>query len=136
MCLADTNSPSGKKFEVENFQLLAMIVSKKFLSVEMFLEWQWAFTSCSNNLLSCCNSTLKQRHNTTTLLQRLYKLATTTSMLRTHLLLQEQPLPKLPLSICSSLLLSQNLFCFIPYHHNLIIIHSIVSNYFIILGII
>ena len=34
-----------KNFEVENFQLLTMIFSGNFLSVEIFLEWKWAFTS-------------------------------------------------------------------------------------------
>ena len=29
-------------FEVENFQLLTMIFSESFLSVEIFLEWKWA----------------------------------------------------------------------------------------------
>jgi hypothetical protein len=41
--LADTNFPSEKHFEVENFQLLTMIFSENFLSVEIFLEWKWAF---------------------------------------------------------------------------------------------
>ena len=31
-----------KNFEVENFQLLTMIFSENFLSVEIFLEWKWA----------------------------------------------------------------------------------------------
>ena len=31
-CLADTNFPSEKHFEVENFQLLTMIFSENFLS--------------------------------------------------------------------------------------------------------
>ena len=42
MSLADTNFPSEKNFEVENFQLLTMIFSENFLSVEIFLEWKWA----------------------------------------------------------------------------------------------
>jgi hypothetical protein len=42
MWLADTNFPSEKNFEVENFQLLTMIFSENFLSVEIFLEWKWA----------------------------------------------------------------------------------------------
>jgi hypothetical protein len=33
----------GKNFEVENFQLLTMIFSEDFLSVEIFLEWKQAF---------------------------------------------------------------------------------------------
>jgi hypothetical protein len=37
--LVDTNFPSEKNFEVENFQLLTMIFSENFLSVEIFLEW-------------------------------------------------------------------------------------------------
>ena len=41
MSLADTNFPSEKNFEVENFQLLT-IFSENFLSVEIFLEWKWA----------------------------------------------------------------------------------------------
>ena len=42
MWLADTNFPSEKNlFEVENFQLLTMIFSGNFLSVEIFLEWKW-----------------------------------------------------------------------------------------------
>ena len=44
MWLADTNFPSEKNFEVENFQLLTMIFSENFLSMEIFLEWKWAFT--------------------------------------------------------------------------------------------
>jgi hypothetical protein len=40
--LADTNFPSEKNFEVENFQLLTMMFSENFLSVEIFLEWKWA----------------------------------------------------------------------------------------------
>ena len=42
MWLADTNFPVGKNFEVENFQLLTMIFSENFSSVEIFLEWKWA----------------------------------------------------------------------------------------------
>jgi hypothetical protein len=42
--LADTDFPSEKKFEVENFQLLTMIFSENVLSVENFLEWKWALT--------------------------------------------------------------------------------------------
>jgi hypothetical protein len=42
MWLADTNFPSEKNFEVENFQLLTMIFSENFLSVEIFLERKWA----------------------------------------------------------------------------------------------
>jgi hypothetical protein len=42
MCLAATNFPSEKNFEVESFQLLTMIFSENFLSVEIFLEWKWA----------------------------------------------------------------------------------------------
>jgi hypothetical protein len=38
MWLADTNFPSEKNFEVENFQLLIMIFSENFLSVEIFLD--------------------------------------------------------------------------------------------------
>ena len=34
--------PKEKNFEVENFQLLTMIFSEHFLSVENFLEWKWA----------------------------------------------------------------------------------------------
>ena len=41
MGLADTNFPPEKNFEVENFQLLTMIFSENFLSVEIFLEWKW-----------------------------------------------------------------------------------------------
>ena len=43
MWLADTNFPSEKNFEVENFQLLTMIFSENFLSMEIFLEWKRAF---------------------------------------------------------------------------------------------
>ena len=39
--LADTNFPSEENFEVENFQLLTMIFSQNFLSVEIFLAWKW-----------------------------------------------------------------------------------------------
>ena len=47
MWLTDTNFSLGKNFEVENFevenfQLLTMIFSENFLSVENFLEWKWA----------------------------------------------------------------------------------------------
>jgi hypothetical protein len=42
MWLADTNFPSENNFEVENFQLLTMIFSENFLSVEILLEWKWA----------------------------------------------------------------------------------------------
>jgi hypothetical protein len=42
MWLTDTNFPSEKYFEVENFQLLTMTFSEHFLSVEIFLEWKWA----------------------------------------------------------------------------------------------
>jgi hypothetical protein len=42
--LADTNLSSEKNFEVENFQLLTMIFSENVVSVEIFLEWKWAFT--------------------------------------------------------------------------------------------
>jgi hypothetical protein len=42
MGLADTNFPPEKNFEVENFQLLRMIFSEHFLSVEIFLECKWA----------------------------------------------------------------------------------------------
>jgi hypothetical protein len=38
MWLADTNFPWEKNFEVENFQLLTMIFSENFLSVEIFLD--------------------------------------------------------------------------------------------------
>ena len=38
MLLADANFPSGKNFEIENFQLLTMIFSEDFVSVENFLE--------------------------------------------------------------------------------------------------
>jgi hypothetical protein len=38
MWLADTNFPWEKNFEVENFQLLTMIFSEHFLSVEIFLD--------------------------------------------------------------------------------------------------
>jgi hypothetical protein len=41
--LAETNLTSEKNLEVENFQLLTMIFSENFLSVEIFLEWKWAF---------------------------------------------------------------------------------------------
>ena len=44
MWLADTNFPSEENFEVENFQLLTMIFSENFLSVEIFLEWKWTFS--------------------------------------------------------------------------------------------
>jgi hypothetical protein len=41
MCLAaETN------FEVENFQLLTMIFSGNFLSVEIFLDRKWASPKC------------------------------------------------------------------------------------------
>jgi hypothetical protein len=41
--LADTTDfPSEKNFEVENFQLLTMIFSQHFLSVEIFLALKWA----------------------------------------------------------------------------------------------
>jgi hypothetical protein len=40
--LACTNFRSEKNFEVENFQLLTMIFSENFLSVEIFLERKWA----------------------------------------------------------------------------------------------
>jgi hypothetical protein len=36
----NTNFPSGKNFEVENFQLLTMLFSENVLSVEIFLEWK------------------------------------------------------------------------------------------------
>jgi hypothetical protein len=45
MRLADTNFPSEKNFEVENFRLLTMIFSENFLSVENFLERKWALTN-------------------------------------------------------------------------------------------
>ena len=38
MWLADTNFPSEKNFEVENFQLLTMIFSENSLSLEIFPE--------------------------------------------------------------------------------------------------
>ena len=38
MLLADTNFPSEKNFEVENFQLLTMIFSENFLSVEIVVD--------------------------------------------------------------------------------------------------
>jgi hypothetical protein len=44
MWLADTNFPSEKNWEVENFQLLTMIFSENFLSLETFLERKWALT--------------------------------------------------------------------------------------------
>jgi hypothetical protein len=40
---AEKKFPSEKNFEVENFQLLTMIFSQNFLSVEIFIEWKWAF---------------------------------------------------------------------------------------------
>jgi hypothetical protein len=42
--LADTNFPSEKNFEVENFQLLTIFL-ENFLSVEIFLEWKWVLFS-------------------------------------------------------------------------------------------
>jgi hypothetical protein len=39
MWLADTNYPWEKNFEIENFQLLTMIFSENFLSVEMGLNY-------------------------------------------------------------------------------------------------
>jgi hypothetical protein len=42
--LADTDFPSEKNFEVENFELLTMIFAVNILSVEMFLECKWALT--------------------------------------------------------------------------------------------
>ena len=35
--------PSENNYEVENFQLLTVMFSENFLSVEIFLEWKWAF---------------------------------------------------------------------------------------------
>jgi hypothetical protein len=49
--LVDTNFPSEKNFEVENFQLLTMIFSENFLSVEIFLEWKWAFRQTIKKIL-------------------------------------------------------------------------------------
>jgi hypothetical protein len=46
--LADKKFPSEKYFEVVKFQLLTMIFSENFLSVEIFLEWKWAFTDTVN----------------------------------------------------------------------------------------
>ena len=51
MWLADTNFPSEKNFEDENFQLLTMIFSENFLSVEIFLEWKWALKDIGNKKL-------------------------------------------------------------------------------------
>jgi hypothetical protein len=45
MWLADTNFPWETKFDVENFQLLTMIFSENFLSVEIFLKCKWDLTS-------------------------------------------------------------------------------------------
>jgi hypothetical protein len=44
MWLANTDFPSEKNFEVENFELLTMIFAENILSVEMFLECKWALT--------------------------------------------------------------------------------------------
>jgi hypothetical protein len=41
----DTNFLSEKNFEVENVQLLTMIFSGNFLSMEIFLEWKWDLTT-------------------------------------------------------------------------------------------
>jgi hypothetical protein len=57
MWLADTNFPSEKTFEVENFQHLTMISSENFLSVEIFLEWKWAFIQ---GVLKICHSYMYQ----------------------------------------------------------------------------
>ena len=38
MIVADTNFPSEKNFEVENFQLLPMTFRENFLSVEISLS--------------------------------------------------------------------------------------------------
>ena len=48
--MADTNFPVvGKSFEVENFQLLTMIFSENFRSVETFLAWEWVFRNEKEN---------------------------------------------------------------------------------------
>jgi hypothetical protein len=39
------NFPQKDVENVENFQLSTMIFSEHFLSVEIFLEWKWAFMS-------------------------------------------------------------------------------------------
>ena len=39
---ADTNFPSEQILKLKIFQLLTMIFSENFLSVEIFLEWKWA----------------------------------------------------------------------------------------------
>jgi hypothetical protein len=51
MWLADTNFLSEKNVEVENFQLLTMIFSEHFLSMEIFLEWKWAFMHLTWNVM-------------------------------------------------------------------------------------
>jgi hypothetical protein len=51
MWLADTNFPWEKKFEVEDVQLLTMIFSENFLSVEIFLEWKLAFRQTIKKIL-------------------------------------------------------------------------------------
>jgi hypothetical protein len=43
--LADTNFPSEKNFEVENFQLLTMIFWENFLSMENFPQKE-SFVKC------------------------------------------------------------------------------------------
>ena len=50
--LADTNFRWEKIFQLENFQLLTMIFSENFLSVENFLEWKWALKAESNGIWS------------------------------------------------------------------------------------
>jgi hypothetical protein len=40
----------AENFEVENVQLLTTIFSGNFLSVEIFLQWKWAFNpNCPTN---------------------------------------------------------------------------------------
>jgi hypothetical protein len=43
MWLADTNFPRKKILKLKVFNFLTMIFSENFLSVEIFLEWKWAF---------------------------------------------------------------------------------------------